>query len=77
MKAAARRLWALYNEWVGDERRARIYACGVGFTFLLAVGLPSVWTFLLFVWAAATVVIFQKTEFFQPAPRDDEIDDWF
>jgi hypothetical protein len=77
MSATARRAWARYEGWIGDRRRARFYASGVGAAFLLAVGLPSVWTFLLFLWASAAVIIFQTTDLFQPEPRDEEIDEWF
>jgi hypothetical protein len=77
MSATARRAWARYEEWVGERRRARFYASGVGVTFLLAALLPSVWTFLLFLWASAAVIIFQTTDLFQPEPSDEEIDEWF
>ena len=77
MTASARRAWARWEEWIGEPRRARFYASGVGVAFLLAVALPSVWTFLLFLWASAAVIIFQTTDLFQPEPRDDEIDEWF
>ena len=77
MKAQGRRAWVWYVAWIGDERRARLYAICVGIGLLLAVALPSVWTFMLFIWLAATVVILHSTELFHPTPSDDEIDEWF
>jgi hypothetical protein len=77
MTDSARRAWARYEEWIGETRRARLYAGGVGATFLLAALLPSVWTFLLFLWASAAVIIFQTTDLFRPEPSDEELDDLF
>jgi hypothetical protein len=77
MTASARKAWAAWSEWVGDRRRARLYAFGIGTTLLMFLLLPSVWTFLLFLWTASVVMIFQKTELFQPEPRSEEIDEWF
>jgi hypothetical protein len=77
MTASARKAWAAWAEWVGDRRRARLYASGIGTTLLMFLLLPSVWTFLLFLWTVSVVMIFQKTELFQPEPRSDESDEWF
>jgi hypothetical protein len=77
MTARVRRAWVRYEAWIGDERRARLYAICVGFGFLLAVLLPSVWTFLFFVWIGAAMFILHSSELFQPKPSDDEVDDWF
>jgi hypothetical protein len=75
MTDSARRAWAKYEEWIGERRRARLYASGVGVTFLLAALMPSVWTFLLFLWASAAVIIFQTTDLFKPEPTEEE--EWF